>query len=326
MYQIQKELNRYHLLMASKSCLFFSFFTLILLISLVSHPTSAHRLLKEEKLSGFDFLKHLQGCHKGDKVKGIHNLKNYLHNFGYLSYKNQSHSADDDFDDLLESAVKTYQLNYHLNVTGFLDSETVSKMIMPRCGVADIINGKTRMESGKKSGHHDNSTSFHTVSHFSFFPGNPKWPASKYALTYAFLPGTANQAMNPVSRAFKTWAGNTHFRFSRVQNPRDADIKIGFKSRDHGDGNDFDGRGGTIAHAFAPQDGRFHYDGDEPYAVGATRGAYDFETIALHEIGHLLGLHHSSVEGAIMYPEISTGVTKGLHRDDIQGIQVLYNV
>ncbi|XP_050225729.1 metalloendoproteinase 3-MMP-like [Mercurialis annua] len=310
--------------MASKACLFFSFFTLILLISLLSQPTLAHRLLKEEKLSGFDFLKHLQGCHKGDKVEGIHNLKNYLHKFGYLSYKNQSHSTNDDFDDLLESAVKTYQLNYHLNVTGFLDSETVSKMIMPRCGVADIINGKTRMESGKKNRHH-NSTSFHTVSHYSFFPGNPKWPPSKYSLTYAFLPGTPNQAMNPVSKAFQTWAGNTHFRFSMVQNVGDADIKIGFGRGDHGDGANFDGRGGVIAHAFAPQDGRFHYDGDEPFAVGATEGAYDLETVALHEIGHLLGLGHSSVEGAIMASSISTGVTRGLHSDDIQGIRALYN-
>ncbi|XP_050225730.1 metalloendoproteinase 3-MMP-like [Mercurialis annua] len=309
--------------MASKAFLSFTYLTFIFLVSVLSHPTSAHRHLKDEKLSGFGFLKHLQGCHKGDKIKGIHDLKNYLHNFGYLSNKNQSHSTSDDFDDLLESAVKTYQLNYHLNITGYLDSETVSKMTTPRCGVADIINGETRMESGKKNRHH-NSTSFHTVSHFSFFPGNPKWPASKYSLTYAFLPGTPNQAMNPVSKAFQTWAGNTHFRFSRVQN--NADIKIGFASRNHGDGSAFDGRGGVIAHAFAPRDGRFHYDGDERWAVGATQGAMDLETVALHEIGHLLGLGHSSVEGAIMAPTISSGVTKGLHRDDIQGIRVLYNI
>ena len=55
-------------------------------------------------------------------------------------------------------------------------------------------------------------------------------------------------------------------------------------------------------------------------------GAFDVETVALHEIGHLLGLGHSSVQNAIMYPTINPGMTKGLHGDDIQGIRALYNV
>ncbi|KAF2316184.1 hypothetical protein GH714_041525 [Hevea brasiliensis] len=199
-----------------------------------------------EKSSPFDFLKHLQGCHKGDKLKGIHELKTYLEHFGHWN----------------------------------LDSQTVSKMMMPRCGVPDIINGTTRMTSGKKNQRHS-STSFHTVSHYTFFPGSPKWPPSKYSLTYGFLPQTPSRAMDPVARAFQTWAANTHFRFARVQDYTTADIKIGFYRGNHGDGSSFDGRGGILAHAFAPQDGRFHYDADETWAVGATPGAIDLETVAL---------------------------------------------
>ena len=146
---------------------------------------------------------------------------------------------------------------------------------------------------------------------------------------YAFFhTGTRSDAINPVAKAFQTWQGNTHFRFTRVQDSSNSNIKIGFGRGDHGDGrsNAFDGPGRTIAHAFPPTDGRFHYDADEQWAVGATPNSFDLETVALHEIGHLLGLGHSEVEGAIMYPSIATGVTKGLHRDDIDGIKALYQV
>ncbi|KAH0973015.1 hypothetical protein GBA52_025171 [Prunus armeniaca] len=132
--------------------------------------------------------------------------------------------------------------------------------------------------------------------------------------------------MGPVSSAFQTWAANTHFTFSEAQNNQNPDLTVSFNRGDHGDGTPFDGPGGTIAHAFAPTNGRLHYDADERFSVGAVSGAYDFETIALHEIGHLLGLGHSSVQEAIMFPSVRSGVTQqSLHGDDIQGIQALYN-
>ncbi|XP_031280117.1 metalloendoproteinase 2-MMP-like [Pistacia vera] len=312
--------------MASKATSLFSI-SLLILLSLLSY--SAFSDSHDNKHSPFEFLNHLQGCHKGEKVKGVHELKKYLEKFGYLNYKtsaNQTHLDDDDFDEILESALKTYQLNYHLNVTGVLDTKTVSKMSMSRCAMADIVNGTTRMLSGKKAVDHHGSTHFHKVSHFSFFEGNPKWPSTKYHLTYAFLPGIRVDAVKPVRRAFATWAANTHFTFSWTRNISKADITISFESGDHGDGYPFDGPGGTLAHAYAPTDGRFHYDAEETWSVGATPGAYDLETLALHEIGHLLGLHHSSVEDVVMAPTFSPGQAKVLHGDDIQGIKPLYNV
>jgi hypothetical protein len=301
---------------------------LLLLPLLSAHSTNSPN--SHDKItSPFEFLKGLQGCQKGNKTKGIHDLKKYLEQFGYLSYnqysKNHTHANDDDFDELLESAIKTYQLNYHLNASGTLDDETVSKMMMPRCGVADIVNGTNWMRPGKKR-HRNRHGSLHTVSHYTFFDGRPKWMPTKYHLTYGFLDGTPSEAMNPVAQAFLTWASNTHFTFSQAQDVSNADIKIGFGRGDHGDGHPFDGAGGTLAHAFPPTDGRFHYDGDERWSVGAVSGAFDLQTVALHEIGHLLGLGHSEIEGAIMYASIPQGETKGLHADDIQGIKALYNV
>ncbi|PRQ53771.1 putative interstitial collagenase [Rosa chinensis] len=304
--------------MAPKSDISLFKVTLLLLLALFSFLSNA-----TANSSPFEFLEHLKGCQQGDKVKGINDLKKYLHNFGYLNYKNYIHSDDDDFDELLEEAVKTYQLNFHLKSTGTLDDKTISQMMMPRCGVPDIVNGTTSMRSTQKHRH----GSIHTTVHYSFPNGKPKWPSSKYHLSYAFFPGTPSQATGAIAQAFATWARSTHFKFSQAQNYQNADVKISFHRGNHGDGRNFDGPGGVLAHAFYPTDGRFHFDAAENWSVGAKPGAYDLESVALHEIGHLLGLGHSSVKGAIMSATISPGVTlKSLHGDDIQGIKALYNV
>ena len=51
--------------------------------------------------------------------------------------------------------------------------------------------------------------------------------------------------------------------------------------------------------------------------------AYDFFSIALHEIGHSLGLMHSSIRASIMFPTYRMQ-TRRLNVDDISGIRILY--
>ncbi|KAL0461664.1 UNVERIFIED_CONTAM: Metalloendoproteinase 1 [Sesamum latifolium] len=311
------------MMMALKPLHFFSFvFLLFIALCSVANAKNA------QNPSPFDFIKHLEGCHKGNKTKDIHPLKHYLHQFGYLDYPNQVHANNDNFDDLLESALKTYQLNYHIKPTGTVDAETIAKMVTPRCGNPDIVKGTNTMrpKSNKRQNSSSSPTSIHTVSHYTFFPGNPRWRPQKTHLTYGFEPNTPTAAIDPVVRAFTKWDSATHFTFSPAQNNQKPDLVIGFHRRNHGDRYPFDGPGGTIAHAFAPEDGRFHYDSDETFSVAPMRNAFHLETVALHEIGHLLGLGHSSVVGAIMYPSISPGASKNLHADDIQGIRALYNV
>ncbi|KAI3911589.1 hypothetical protein MKW92_048002 [Papaver armeniacum] len=282
---------------------FLSFF----LLAIFPHP-----ILSTKSLKGFEFIKDLEGCQKGQTVKGLRELKLYLKKFGYADvHKNHT-----------EKEITTYQLYYHLKATGTLDAETVKQMTVPRCGLPDI-----HISGGK-------SSSRHTVSHYSytFFPGMPKWPLSRSHLTYRFsssIPVTDIKTLKAVcSSAFARWAEVTHFTFSEAVHPLNkADIVIDFHRGDHGDRNSFYGHGGTIARAFSPTNGRFHYDAEENWSTYPARGTMDLESVALHEIGHLLGLGHSREPNAIMFPRIPAGFLKRqLYVDDIQGIRALYRL
>lgn len=82
------------------------------------------------------------------------------------------------------------------------------------------------------------------------------------------------------------------------------------------------GLGGTLG-------GDLHFDVghtwvNDPIDVSGN-GQFDFYTVALHELGHNLGLDHSSVVGSVMEP-IYGGARRTLHADDIAGIQALYGV
>jgi hypothetical protein len=155
----------------------------------------------------------------------------------------------------------------------------------------------------------------------------------KFDITFAFLDGTeklpGDEEDQVVEEAFQLWADQTPLTFSVVSDPSQADIVIEWASGDHGDGDPFDGPGDVLAHSSFPNPYTdrqvfLHFDNDESWVDSDTQNV-DLLTVAAHEIGHTLGLDHSSDPNSIMYPSYRAP-HRFLSADDIAGIQSLYGM
>ncbi|NXY18444.1 MMP7 protein, partial [Atrichornis clamosus] len=225
----------------------------------------------------------------------LENVKIYLDKFFPIFTKTQNLS--------IEERIKEMQRFFHLTVTGKLNAETEGIMKLPRCGMPDVAEYQT-------------------------FPGSPRW--RKTHLTYKIVNYTPDlprkKVDDAIRKALMVWSDVTPLHFRRVSMGH-ADIEIRFARREHGDGHPFDGRGNTLAHAFAPGEGLggdAHFDDDERWSE--FNQEVNLFLVAAHEFGHSLGLAHSNVPGALMYPIYSyeNPATFRLPADDRRGIQKLY--
>ncbi|XP_060787993.1 matrix metalloproteinase-9-like [Neoarius graeffei] len=66
-----------------------------------------------------------------------------------------------------------------------------------------------------------------------------------------------------------------------------------------------------------------NYDKDNKWGFCTDKG-YSLFLVAAHEFGHALGLDHSNIQDALMYPMYKYIADFSLHQDDIEGIQYLY--
>ena len=124
------------------------------------------------------------------------------------------------------------------------------------------------------------------------------------------------RVIEAVYRAFKFWSDVTNIKFYEKLSG-EVDIPIDFVTFDHGDGSPFDGVGGTLAHAYYPENGDIHVDDSETWTLDSPHGSNFLQTLT-HEIGHSIGLEHSSVRDAVMFPFAGPYNSNfRLHQDDI---------
>jgi peptidoglycan hydrolase-like protein with peptidoglycan-binding domain len=259
---------------------------------------------------------------KGDEGGDVEALHDYLTRFGYFPNKDLragntlfrgvipfAPESKSKFDDQTEKAVRKFQEQHGLEVTGRVDKAMLDLLQKPRCGFPDQPTGK--------------------ASELAFFVAQgSRWPGN--TVSFRFVNSTAdlsiNDQRNAVRGAFARWAAVTPLNFS--ESSSGGDMLISWGVGNHGDGYPFDGASGVLAHCFYPPPGGgslagdCHFDDAETWSITQGSGI-DLPTVALHELGHGLGLAHSNDPNAVMYAYYG-GPRRELRQDDINGIQSIY--
>ena len=80
------------------------------------------------------------------------------------------------------------------------------------------------------------------------------------------------QVDQEIQKALSVWTEYTDLTFTQKRSGK-VHIDISFLKGEHGDGDPFDGSGGTLAHAFFPVfGGDAHFDDAENWTKGSFRG------------------------------------------------------
>lgn len=238
-------------------------------------------------------------------------LPNYLIEYKYLP------NLDNEIGNLyttnqITNAIKKLQKAAGLNVTGTQNLETINLINTPRCGVSDILNDDSQ---SKQVANYVNLKWSHR---------NITWYFVKDKKDYYFV----TEVRRYLREAFKIWSMDSGLKFIEINDRSNADIVISFEVGDHGDNNPFHKGTDQLGHAFYPGTGRggdIHFNGDLDWYFNiydTSSHNVHFFTVALHEIGHSIGLIHTDNTEDVMYPLYS--ILQKLSENDIKNVRQLY--
>ncbi|UJR26222.1 hypothetical protein I4U23_007565 [Adineta vaga] len=238
---------------------------------------------------------------ENQSVKSQEDAYTWLGKYGY----NPCHNSDVQCSISIKSLLQEYQKRFHLKMTGTLDESTKKHMNRPRCGNKDKAIAE-----------------LNTASQLNKYI----WKRSSLTYSLRSFPTEINEAdTNRIIReAFDAWLVHIPLEIKQVCSTCQADFVLDFARAQHTDTYPFDGVGGTLAHAFFPEDGRVHFDKDETWTEKFDGTGTNLYLVAVHEIGHALGVDHSYNERSIMYPSYQlmqkSNILPQPDRDDIQSM------
>jgi hypothetical protein len=135
------------------------------------------------------------------------------------------------------------------------------------------------------------------------------------------------QFQSAIEQALNAWSSVADITFSQTNVPNQNDsIEVRFKP--------LDGRGGTLAQAYFPDDvnrraiaGDIELDSSERWEIGNQLGnaAFDLARVLAHEVGHALGLDHLNIPNSVLFSGVSPGQSfTGLSTADAEAALRLY--
>lgn len=240
----------------------------------------------------------------------------YLIKYGYLDpeLSNNEIASLEDHDKILQG-IMNLQKDAGIKPTGLLDSLTTNLFQTPRCGMNSrqkrfvVVRG---WDTPKNNLNETMVTWYLDLSNFDKIQSN----MSKQVIRTIF------------STSMAKWSNTSLLSLREVSNENEANITIKFLEGNHGDGYDFDGPGQVLAHAFYPTSGTggdAHFDLGEKWTLWGEEEGISLFSVALHEIGHSLGLGHSSQENSVMYAWYRSKSTE-LQEDDKLAIDNVYGL
>ncbi|KAJ8399967.1 hypothetical protein AAFF_G00406970 [Aldrovandia affinis] len=231
----------------------------------------------------------------------------------------------------IEKGLREMQRFAGLKETGKLDEATLSLMSTPRCSLPDIVGPEDMLKKRRRKRY--------VLSGLRWDKTDITWHLHSFPSLTSHTGGEAD-IYRILTSALNVWSDVTPLHFhhltgnNRGVSGQGGDIRVSFSQSFHDDGYPFDGKGGTLAHAFFPGKvdiaGDTHFDDEEIWSYGDDSGSTDLFTVAVHEFGHALGLSHSSSDPSIMRPYYQGSVgdiqTYKLPTDDRLAIQALYGM